>query len=82
MKLFFCCSTVDYLHLSFIGSAVRVWEWDGGAKTQWDPVGMEIILKLGHANGKELGGNGSVKKPIPGHLYRRNMYTIHRVTVT
>jgi len=33
MKLFFCCSTVDYLHLNFIVSAVRVWEWDGGAKT-------------------------------------------------
>jgi len=44
---------------------VRVWEWDGGAKTQWDPVGMGIILKLGNANGKELGGNGSVKNPFP-----------------
>ena len=74
VELFFCCSTVDCLHLHFIvlrcvvgnalGMGITQREFFGnGNKTQtweWEWVGMGTDC-MG------MGGNGDEKKSITGH---------------
>ena len=55
VELFFCCSTVDCLHLDFI---VLLWMFGNGmGKTRWEFHGNGNKTKFGNGNGR----NGSVK---------------------
>ena len=71
-ELFFCCSTVDCLHLLVI--VLLCVFGNGMGITEWESHGMGIRLRYGNVNGKGCKLTAwkwegmRMKKSIPGHL--------------
>jgi len=73
-ELFFCCSTVDCLHLLVIVLLCVFGNGMGMGITEWESHGMGIKLRFGNRNGKGCKLTAwkwegmRMKKSIPGHL--------------